>query len=88
MLSGHQLGKPHDYGRLYVSNTVCRNQTWGVDCKSACHCASGTCHNVNGLCPSGCADGWTGDACQEAVPQSKCCYLEKYNETSVLGHSF
>ena len=52
---------------MYISNTACKNQTWGPECNNTCHCASGTCHNVNGSCDSsgGCAPGWSGEACQE-----------------------
>ena len=50
------------------SGIACKNNTWGPGCYLNCHCMSGSCHQVNGTCESGCAQGWTGVACQELLP--------------------
>ena len=55
---------------MYFVNTECQAQTFGDDCNQTCHCASGSCHHVSGSCNSGCAQGWTGEACQQAVQMS------------------
>ena len=57
-----------------TTETACKNDTWGPGCYLNCHCMSGSCHHVNGTCESGCAQGWTGDKCQELLPiqQSMC----------------
>ena len=56
---------------MYFVNTECLEQTFGAGCNQTCHCASGSCHHISGSCSSGCAQGWTGQACQEAVKMSQ-----------------
>ena len=44
----------------------CPIRTFGLDCSTICHCASGTgCHPVDGACATGvgCERGWKGPTC-------------------------
>ncbi len=59
--------------RIYLHFTVCPwgkfwNQTVS-DCTEECHCVdgNGTCDPLTGICPSGCAYGWTGEHCNQCA---------------------
>ena len=49
----------------------CKDGYYGDYCNQTCHCLSGYCHHVTGSCDTGCAPGWSGDACQEPLPISQ-----------------
>lgn len=57
----------YDMSVLIVSE--CDNMTYGMDCMMKCgHCAEEEpCNPVTGLCPKGCAAGWTGERCTSGV---------------------
>ncbi len=44
----------------------CQNGFFGPTCEQECQCHNGDlCDKVNGMCPSGCKPGYTGDNCQQ-----------------------
>ena len=53
----------HDSDDVCVS---CGEGTWGVGCSEQCHCRDqDVCDHMNGTCPNGCADVYTGATCQQ-----------------------
>ena len=50
---------------LHCFSTVCLPGTFGLDCKSICHCANEVeCNHVNGSCADDvCEPGWRGNNC-------------------------
>ncbi|XP_041355246.1 uncharacterized protein LOC121372870 isoform X2 [Gigantopelta aegis] len=54
------------------SNGVCTDFRYGDDCDQTCNCRNETevCDKKTGRCKSGCAHGWTGDACDDESYQS------------------
>ena len=56
-------GYRRDFNRRCVS---CDEGTWGVGCSEQCHCRNqDVCDHVNGTCPNGCPDEYTGATCQQ-----------------------
>ncbi|KAK7476502.1 hypothetical protein BaRGS_00032250, partial [Batillaria attramentaria] len=49
--------------------TECFNGSYGMDCGESCgHCRNiSACAHDTGICETGCADGFTGDVCKEAL---------------------
>jgi len=46
----------------------CNNGTFGDGCVLRCHCQSGLCDKMSGLCPDKlCQPGWIGDSCSEGI---------------------
>ena len=54
---------------LHCFFTACPIGFYGYGCSLSCgNCAfGGPCNVVDGICPSGCDDGWTGDTCHECT---------------------
>ena len=43
---------------------ACTGNKFGYNCNITCHCKSGGCDTVIGVCEqSGCDVGWSGDSC-------------------------
>ena len=60
------------YNVFVVSLLACTGGSFGSECSGTCHCAEdGPCDTVTGDCAQGCADGWMGQACAQAVPIDK-----------------
>ena len=56
-------GYQHNSDNVCVS---CDEGTWGVGCSEQCHCRDqDVCDHVNGTCPNGCPDVYTGATCQQ-----------------------
>ena len=56
-------------GYQHTSDDVCvpcDEGTWGAGCSEQCHCRDqDVCDHVNGTCPNGCPDVYTGTTCQQ-----------------------
>ncbi|XP_071119077.1 multiple epidermal growth factor-like domains protein 11 [Haliotis cracherodii] len=51
--------------RASLDERRCANGRFGNNCIYQCHCLKDTnCDDVTGNCSSGCAEGWSGNACQ------------------------
>ena len=72
---------------MYVMYTECPSKTFGYGCNQTCHCSSGSCHHVSGFCYSGCAQDWTGDACQQAVKKGKSFLIKTLTTDKMKSHS-
>lgn len=46
--------------------TACPEYWFGIGCKYECHCKKNDKCDINGICKSGCAAGWTGNNCQKS----------------------
>ena len=58
--------------QVYFHFSVCSSGSFGSGCSRTCHCADdGPCDPRTGECAEGCADGWTGQACAQAVVDGK-----------------
>lgn len=66
-ITGHCLSCVPGY-KGPICNQVCNN-TYGPACALKCGNWSNreACHHINGTCLHGCAEGTTGDTCQEGV---------------------
>ncbi len=52
---------------IYRTDVDCTAGLYGQNCEHSCYCAnSDHCPNFTGYCPNGCADGWTGDKCDQS----------------------
>ncbi|XP_041355245.1 uncharacterized protein LOC121372870 isoform X1 [Gigantopelta aegis] len=75
------------------SNGVCTDFRYGDDCDQTCNCRNETevCDKKTGRCKSGCAHGWTGDACDDERRErrkgekNKSEEVEKNNESYQSG---
>ncbi|OWF35537.1 receptor-type tyrosine-protein phosphatase S-like isoform X1 [Mizuhopecten yessoensis] len=58
-----------------INNCNCPAGRFGDNCIKECHCAdlSEACDSILGICSSGCAQGWDGYDCQQAIacPQNR-----------------
>jgi hypothetical protein len=46
----------------------CDDGTFGDGCLLRCHCQSGFCDKISGICPDKlCLPGWIGDSCSEGI---------------------
>ncbi|KAL8560749.1 hypothetical protein ACOMHN_046432 [Nucella lapillus] len=46
--------------RMAALSSQCPSGQWGQDCQYLCHCASGQCDGVTGVCADRCEQGWLG----------------------------
>lgn len=57
---------------IFLFKTGCSPGHYGLDCKDNCsgHCINNEpCDHINGVCPSGCKDGYTGARCTNSKIQ-------------------
>ncbi|KAK6023624.1 EGF-like domain protein [Ostertagia ostertagi] len=55
-----------------LCNKDCPPGRYGFSCQGSCHCAAGfPCDTTTGVCANGCAAGWTGLNCDQAIER---CY--------------
>ena len=53
-------------------HSVCPLRKYGVHCNSTCHCKSGQCDKVNGVCTTpGCLAGYNGTSCDQRMFKPK-----------------
>ena len=51
----------------------CMFGSFGSGCSQTCHCSdNASCNHVDGLCSTGCADGWQGPTCSQATQGELC----------------
>ncbi|XP_052826195.1 receptor-type tyrosine-protein phosphatase T isoform X1 [Octopus bimaculoides] len=53
------------YEDCNITSCDCPEYWFGIGCKYECHCKKDDKCDINGVCKSGCAAGWTGNNCQK-----------------------